>query len=323
MSEARPALTSIEAEITKLDAEAQAIGKMLELHDQSLWPAIVDALEVEAGFETALGAAIGDDLDASSDDAAPLFWAQPGDHSSDAPLPGGADALSAFVKGPALLTRRLNQIGVVERAGGERLMRELKPGQTLVTIDGDLWRWDGFVARGDAPTAAAQRLAQRNRLADIDAERRSYASKLENVRSAVQAKSEKLAASREQERQCRDIYKDAQRAISASQAAVEAAQKGLVDLTSRRSALEEAQIRLKSSRDDVVLVVEDAQNALATIEDDQDLARAIEARTCSCPVCASKQIKPGFASLDLKMRHGCASNVWPVSRQNAALGKNA
>ncbi|GLQ17747.1 chromosome segregation protein SMC [Maritalea porphyrae] len=277
LSEARPALTSIEAEITKLDAEAQAIGKMLELHDQSLWPAIVDALEVEPGFETALGAAIGDDLDASSDDAAPLFWSQPGDHSNDAPLPAGADALSSFVKGPALLTRRLNQIGVVAHADGERLMRELKPGQTLVTKDGELWRWDGFVARGDAPTAAAQRLAQRNRLADIDAERRAFASKQESIRADVQAKSEKLAASREQERQCRDIYKDAQRAISAAQAAVEAAQKGLVDLTSRRSALEEAQIRLKSSRDDVVLVVEDAQNALVAIEDDQDLARTIEA----------------------------------------------
>ena len=201
LSEARPALTSTEAEITKLDAEAQAIGKMLELHDQSLWPAIVDALEVEPGFETALGAAIGDDLDASSDDAAPLFWSQPGDHSNDAPLPAGADALSGFVKGPALLTRRLNQIGVVALADGERLMRELKPGQTLVTKDGDLWRWDGFVARGDAPTAAAQRLAQRNRLADIDAERRAFASKQESIRADVQAKSEKLAASREQERQ--------------------------------------------------------------------------------------------------------------------------
>ncbi|MGJ8529521.1 chromosome segregation protein SMC [Maritalea sp.] len=278
LTEARPALTAIEAEITKLDAEAQAISKMLDLHDQSLWPAIVDALEVKAGYETALGAAIGDDLDASSDEAAPLFWSAPADHSADAPMPDGVEALSEFVTGPALLTRRLNQIGVIEKADGERLMLALKPGQTLVTPEGDLWRWDGFVARGDAPTAAAQRLAQRNRLADIDAERQTHGVKLDAVRTGVQQKSERLAVCREQERQYRDTYKEAQRSINAAQAAVEAAQKGLVDLTSRRSALEEATIRLKSSRDEVVLVVQDAEASLAIIEDDQDLARAMEAQ---------------------------------------------
>jgi len=277
LNQARPALTTIEADITKLDAEAQAISKMLELHDQSLWPAIVDALDVEVGYEIALGAAIGDDLDASSDEAAPLFWSQPGDLSGDATLPSGAVPLSQFVSGPALLSRRLNQIGVVDKVDGERLMTSLMPGQTLVTSEGDLWRWDGFVARGDAPTAAAQRLAQRNRLAEIDAERQTSTHSMTEIRTVVQLKSEKLAASREQERQCRDIYKDAQRAISAAQAAVEAAQKGLVELTSRRSALEEANIRLKSSRDEVVLVVDDAENALANIEDDQNLARTIEA----------------------------------------------
>ncbi|MEE9311700.1 MAG: chromosome segregation protein SMC, partial [Planctomycetota bacterium] len=281
LSQARPALTAIEAEITKLDAEAQAISKMLGLHDQSLWPAIVDALEVRAGYETALGAAIGDDLDASSDNAAPLFWSEPANHSTDAKLPVGVEALCQFVTGPALLTRRLNQIGVIEKADGERLMFALQPGQTLVTLEGDLWRWDGFVARGDAPTAAAQRLAQRNRLADIDAERQTYTGRLSVVRTNVQQKSEHVATCREQERQYRDIYKEAQRAINAAHAAVETAQKGLVDLTSRRSALEEATIRLTSSRDEVVLVVNDAETSLANIEDDQDLARAIEAQNAN------------------------------------------
>lgn len=277
LNDARPALNELESQRTKLDAEAQAIAKMLAIHDKSLWPAIVDSLDVAPGYETALGAAIGDDLDASSDDAAPLHWAEPGAHDADAALPAGVDPLIDFVKGPALLTRRLKQIGVVSHADGERLRLQLKPGQSLVTIDGDLWRWDGFVARGDAPTAAAQRLAQRNRLADIDAERAKLSKRVEEARAMVSQKSEKLATAREQERQCRAIYKDAQRAISAAQVAVDAAQKGLVDLTSRRSALEEAQVRLKSSRDDAQAVVDDAQKALASIEDDQDLACAIEA----------------------------------------------
>lgn len=46
----------------------------------------------------------------------------------------------------------------------------LAPGQRLVSREGALWRWDGFTASADAPTPAAQRLAQKNRLAELDAE---------------------------------------------------------------------------------------------------------------------------------------------------------
>ena len=46
----------------------------------------------------------------------------------------------------------------------------LKPGQRLVSRDGDLWRWDGFSVAANAPTGAARRLAGKNRLADIEAE---------------------------------------------------------------------------------------------------------------------------------------------------------
>ena len=66
--------------------------------------------------------------------------------------------------------RRLAQIGVVDRALGPTLAAQLKPGQRLVSPEGDLWRWDGFAAASNAPTAAARRLAAKNRLADLDAE---------------------------------------------------------------------------------------------------------------------------------------------------------
>ena len=59
---------------------------------------------------------------------------------------------------------------MVARADGKRLARELKPGQRLVSLEGDLWRWDGFVAAAEAPTAAARRLAEKNRLGDLERE---------------------------------------------------------------------------------------------------------------------------------------------------------
>ena len=50
-------------------------------------------------------------------------------------------------------TRRLQQIGIVaSRAEGVRLQPQLKPGQRLVSREGHLWRWDGFVAAAEGVT---------------------------------------------------------------------------------------------------------------------------------------------------------------------------
>ena len=54
------------------------------------------------------------------------------------------------------------------RKDGERLQAELLPGQRLVSAEGDLWRWDGFRQGGDdAPSSAALRLQQKNRLEEL------------------------------------------------------------------------------------------------------------------------------------------------------------
>ena len=83
---------------------------------------------------------------------------------ADPALPAGVEPLVAHVEGPPELTRRLRQIGVVAAADGARLQRTLRPGQRLVSREGDLWRWDGFVAAAQVSTAAATRLAERSRL---------------------------------------------------------------------------------------------------------------------------------------------------------------
>src|SRR5260370_10986991 len=66
--------------------------------------------------------------------------------------------------------RRLKQIGVVAKERGSELAGRLAAGQRLVSVEGDLWRWDGFVVAAHAPTGAARRLAERARLVDIEAE---------------------------------------------------------------------------------------------------------------------------------------------------------
>ncbi|WP_424981912.1 AAA family ATPase [Maritalea sp. S77] len=265
------------SEVTRLEAEAHAIHNMLNVHDKSLWPAVVDALQVAPGYETALGAALGDDLDASSDAGAPLYWAGAEVGAGDPSLPDGVTPLSQFVTGSTLVSRRLKQIGLVDIAQGKALHNELQVGQALVTLEGDLWRWDGFVARADAPSAAAQRLAQRNRLQEIEADLAKAKTAAADLDAQHQNATTKLNAARQDEQAKRQAYRDAQRLINVAQGALDAAQKGLVDLTSRRSALEEAEIRLKSSHDEAQAAVSDAEAALAQIEDESALAQKIEA----------------------------------------------
>src|SRR5690606_11913209 len=97
-------------------SEAETLARILNMDGGSLWPAIVDALSVAPGIETALGAALGDDLEASSDTAAPLYWTEAGTGAGDPALPNGATPLSTLVSGAPLLRRRLDQIGLVDTA---------------------------------------------------------------------------------------------------------------------------------------------------------------------------------------------------------------
>ena len=69
-----------------------------------------------------------------------------------------------------MLSRRLQQIGVVEAAQGRALQMQLRPGQRLVSRNGDLWRWDGYSIQAGTASAAGARLIERSRLAALETE---------------------------------------------------------------------------------------------------------------------------------------------------------
>jgi chromosome segregation protein len=231
-SAAREAWRQAETERSRLEAEISALAVLLEPKASDLWPPLVDAVSVEAGYETALGAALGDDLEAPADEAAPVHWAALGDLLGAPSLPHGARPLSDFVQAPGVLSRRLSQIGLVEDSQtGARLQSALKPGQRLVTRDGALWRWDGFASRPDAPTGAAARLAQRSRLAGLRQDMvrasetaESLRERLDGLAAAAQDAGERDRAARAAEASAHsDLDQARQRFARLSQASVAAA----------------------------------------------------------------------------------------------------
>ena len=262
---ARSPLAEAERRVGRLEAEAKALAKLIDVEAKKLWPPAIDLLNVEKGYEAALGAALGDDLEAPVDPASPIRWAGATMDDSDPALPDGAEPLARHVTAPAEMARRLAQIGVVDRAEGPALASRLKPGQRLVSPEGDLWRWDGFAAASNAPTAAARRLAAKNRLADIDAELAVARSDADARRRGVDAAQAELTAAVSAEGEARNARREAQSRADAARDAHAAAEREASRMTARLSALAEARVRLAASRDETVAAKRDAVQAMEAL----------------------------------------------------------
>ena len=263
----RPAVQEARSAVQAAETESRTLSKILNAASGGLFPAVLERISVDRGFETALGAALGEDLDAPLDRTAPAHWGEPVSSDDDPALPAGVTSLAGVVRAPAQLARRLAQIGVVDAADGARLQPLLKPGQRLVTADGALWRWDGFAASADAPTASAQRLAQKNRLAELDAEVNGATRRLRMAEAELAAAEAAVREAAETEKAARDAWRTGQRSLEEAREELARAERAAGELSSRRSALQESHLRIVESRDEAAANVAEAQAALHTAPD--------------------------------------------------------
>ncbi len=272
----RAPLQEARADLARIETEARTLAKVLNATGSDLFPAVLEQIKVERGFEMALGAALGEDLDIPLDAAAPAHWADVGAAHDDPPLPAGVRPLASLVSAPRQLARRLAQIGVVELGEGARLRAALKPGQRLVSRDGALWRWDGMTASADAPTPAAQRLAQKNRLAELDAEAVAATKRVRAAEEALGLAETRLKETGDAERDARQAWRSAQHGLEGARDALAAAQRAAGELASRRAALEEARSRLEEGRAEAEAAYAGAEASLAAAPDLGDLHARLE-----------------------------------------------
>jgi len=225
-SDARALRSEAEGEANALRAEVGALAKLVE-RDTAEGGQVLDLLRVQGGYEKALGAALADDLRAPEIDAnIKSGWALLPGYGTTQTLPDGVLGLTNYVTVPEVLARRMSQVGLVDAADGPRLQAALKPGQRLVSIEGDLWRWDGFRAGAeDAPSAAALRLQQLNRLTELkrDLEEASAtamgaAQAHETLTAMLKAQTEADHAARQERRDADRAVADANRAASRAEA---------------------------------------------------------------------------------------------------------
>lgn len=265
--ELRAPLTEAQAELDRIETEARTLNSILNSGGQDLFPAIVENIKVEPGFELALGASLGEDLDIPSNNSAPAYWGLVEPAADDPQLPQGVKPLASVVKAPRELARCLAQIGIVEKEQGNRLQSSLMPGQCLVSIEGDLWRWDGFVAGAEAPTPAAQRLAQKNRLAELDKEAISASGNVAKATAALETGKSATAAASETERGAREAWRAVNHELAASREELAAAERSISQYTSRRSALQEARQRITDDLEESKSGRGEAEIALTAMQD--------------------------------------------------------
>ncbi|WP_267387511.1 chromosome segregation protein SMC [Sphingomonas sp. GC_Shp_3] len=149
------------ADLAALDSEAAALSKATRRGDGR--DRLLDHVRPEPGYERALAAALGDDLEAGLDPTAERHWAGASIQPDDPLAPSGTTPLIGHVAAPDAIGRRLAQVFVADTDAGA----PLAVGQRIVTLAGVLRRWDGYVARSGG-AAAAERLARLNRLRAIE-----------------------------------------------------------------------------------------------------------------------------------------------------------
>jgi len=206
-------------------------------------PPVLDRVRTKDGFERAVAAALGDDLQAPTDKSAPLHWAGAAPHA--AALPNGATALNELTDAPDELAARLAQCGLVSAEDGARLASELKPGQRLVSREGHLWRWDGFVRTPAAPVVAAEQLEQKARLEAARKELLPLHEEFETAAKALSAAKQTVADKEQVQRNLRTERPDASKTLDTARRetakALQAFEHAQIRRESAQSALNRAQ----------------------------------------------------------------------------------
>lgn len=260
---ARQAARAADDRLGRLQTEARGLAQLLAQGRREHAPAL-DTVQADRGYEAALAAALGDDLDAALDARAAAYWA--GAEPSPPKWPEGVRPLSDHVRAPDQLAARLARCGVVDRDGIEALTRTMPVGVRLVTLEGDLWRWDGFVQRAEAPRPAAIRLAQRTRLAELEEEIDEGKPELEEAQAALKTATDAFRAAEEAVKTARAAPFPLDKAVTTARERVEALGREQARKEARAQALDETLGRLAAEVEAAQAALADARGAEAPSE---------------------------------------------------------
>ncbi|MDB6176817.1 chromosome segregation protein SMC [Paracoccus sp. Z330] len=278
---ARLSRSEAEGEASALAAEMAALRRLVE-RGQSDGAAILDQVQVEKGYEIAFGAALGDDLRAGVATDGQSGWRELPGWDAPQALPDGVLALARHVTAPPALNRRLSQCGLIaDGAAALALQSRLRPGQRLVTPEGDLFRWDGMcVSSGETSSSAALHLQNVNQLAEISEQAEEAQARAADAVQRHEDARARLAEAAATEKSSRDARREAERLLSDAARAATRAESDLALANSRHEAAQAELARHRADASDASARLAQAERALADLPSRDAAADAVEhART--------------------------------------------
>ncbi len=323
LAEARAAVAALDSELSALDRSLIASGR-----DGG---GVLAQMRVQPGYEAALAAALGDDLGApllgfgdggargwghivspshpttpsahpeivEGSGAAPfdkLRVSAIGDAGSElAAVPLGTVALLSFVDAPPALHPRLSQIAVADSDTGQTLA----PGQRLVTREGRMRRWDGFISSGDG-AAAAERLVRINRRAAIAGQLPEVRNGLEKIVSARVAAAERLSEAEAALVAARRGLAAVEEAARTARRSADAADAALERWTATSAHLGERQTGVAGEAGDARTALGEAETSLAALPDGSATAERLggREREAEAARAALTEVRDAIATLD-------------------------
>ncbi|MCF8500208.1 MAG: chromosome segregation protein SMC [Rhodospirillum sp.] len=277
---AEEARRAAEGEATRLSAEARGLeATPIRAAPKGGWPPVLDGVSARGGAEKALAGALGDDLLASLDAAAPSHWAELPPMAAVPILPEGARPLSDLVEAPIALSRRLSQVGLVaDSTVAEALVERLAVGQRLVDAEGTVWRWDGLRRRAgsqDSAVAAAVRLETRNRLEALRGEIAGAEERSRSAREAAEAARSAGVLAAEGERIAREASRAAERVLTQAKDQRGRLEREAAAAESRLTSLEQSLEQARIDREEAGERLAECRLALESLGDGLDLRERV------------------------------------------------
>ena len=129
---------------------------------------IIKKIVVDKNYELAFYLALGDGIESSNDKESSVVWNNLNSSASH-PLPANVTPAYKYVNGPKEIQLFLSQLGIVNnKEDGNKYQRNLKPGQVLVSKNGELWRWDGLYIKDGRKTITYKRITSTTKLIELE-----------------------------------------------------------------------------------------------------------------------------------------------------------
>jgi len=283
--DARGILQALQGKKARIQAEKEGLEEVLFGSGQNskmnseteAGRQIMAQLSVTPGYETALGAALEEDMAATDDVTSPVHWRSLSPYDRPQELPAGLKSIAAFVSGSDLLTRRLSQIGLVaSETEALSLLNQLKPGQRLVSLKGGVWRWDGLCVSPEAPSGTAVKLAQKNRLGELAEIFAGHNKDVGEAREVLHRAGEAQETAKQLARAARQQWREADEKAAQCRRNLTEAEKQATRHQSEESALKDRLGHLIEDMDQVKGRLQEIRQTLAALPEGEDLSLQIQ-----------------------------------------------